>query len=218
MMLNLLQRGFQPGANPPPNLENNAGFLAGLVIGYVCGIGVLVILSYGPYVLILLRQMQALNEVRERNRGVAPGLVWLGLIPLLTYAWTFVTAAKTDAALADEFGDRRMRDRGDNGKGLGVTYAVLNLLNGVVGVLATVVGLLGIPAPIGCLNFVLILAMLVVAILYAGKLNAATQRLRRHSDKYDDRDEDDERPRRKPKRPPEDDDEFDEYDEPKGGR
>ena len=227
MMLTLLQRGFQPGANPPPNLPNNPAFAVGFFLGYACVFVLVLALSYGPYVLILVRQMQALGAVRGRNRAMAPGLVWLGLIPLFTYVWTFVAVSKTATALADESDDRRLRDRGDNGKALGMTYSAINLINGVLGLIAFVLGVLQIVTPIGCLNFVLLIAMLVVAILYAGKLNAATHRLRRNSDKYDDRDDEDDReddfedeePEPKPKkRKPKLDDDFEEYDEPKGGR
>ena len=222
MMLNLLQRGFQPGANPPPNLENNAGFLAGFVIGYVCGIGLLLILSYGPYVLILLRQMQALNEVRERNRAIEPGMVWFGLIPLFGSFWMIYVTNKTAASLADEFHDRRLRPRGDNAKAVGLTYAILVAVScGLF--LASFVPFIG--AVFGCGYFVVMIAQVVFGFVYASKLNAVTQRLRQNSEKGggDDPDgEDDEEPkprsRPKPKRPPEDDDEFEEYDEPKGGR
>ena len=221
MMMQLLQRGFNP---PPaaPNPANNPAFAAGLAGGFaavVC-IGLVVLLVfYVPYVFMLVRAMQALQAVRPRNRSMPPGLVWVALIPCANVVMNFVIVLKTSQALENEFEDRRMRSRGDHGKQLGMAYAVLVLLNiGLSGIsqglqaangggnappgfgplAAAIVGL-------GCFSCVLSIAQIVLPLVYATRLHTSTQRLQRDDDKYgnDDRDDDDI------------DDDFEEDDEPK---
>ncbi len=232
MMLNLLQRGFNP---PPaaPNPANNPAFAAGLaggVAAVVC-IGLVVLLVfYVPYVYMLVRAMQALKAVRPRNRSMPPGLVWVALIPCVNVVMNFVIALKTSEALENEFEDRRMRSRGDHGKQLGMTYAVLVVLNFALSgvsrglqfangannagpalgpLAAAIIGL-------GCFSCVLSIAQIVLPFVFAARLHNSTQRLLRDDEKYEDDDDDfddEPKPRGKPKRQLDDD--FEEYDEPK---
>ena len=174
----------------------------------------------GTAILVLVRAMQALQEVRKRNRSMEPGMVWLTLIPLFGVVWIFMVVTKTADALADEFDDRRLRSKGDSGKSAGITYATLSAVNAAVGVL-------GLCVPfVGCLNLILGVVQIVFGIKYAGQLKLATQRLRddadadRPDDDFGEAD-DEPAPRRKPKKKLADD-EFEEFegpdDQPKRGQ
>ena len=235
MMLNLLQRGFNP---PPaaPNPANNAAFAGGALAGglaaFFCIMFVVLIVFYGPYIYMLVRSMQALQAVRRRNRSMPPGLVWVALIPFVNVVMNFVIALKTSEALENEFEDRRMRPRGDHGKQLGMTYAVLVVLNfalsGLSQGLQFANGANAAAAPVfgplaaaiiglGCFNCVLSIAQIVLPFVFAARLHNSTQRLLRDDEKYEDdddfEDDDEPKPRGKPKKQLDDD--FEEYDEPK---
>ncbi len=245
MLMQLLQGGFNP---PPgaPNPANNAAFAGGALAGglaaVLCVAVVMVIALYGPYIFMLVKAMQALQAVRPRNRSMAPGLVWLALIPCVPIVMNFIIVMKTSEALDNEFEDRRLKSRGDHGKQLGLIYAVIVLvtlaLNGVSNVLSRVAGqggaagndaLLGVVMALGCLSLFLIIAQIVLPIMFGLKLSQSTARLHRSEGRYrdddDDRGDDDDfeeydepKPKPKPKKKPKLDDDFEEYDEPKGGR
>ena len=213
MLFNLLQRGFNP---PPPgaNAAVNQAALVGGIVGGCIGL-VLFAAVVAAAILVLVRSMQALQEVRKRNRTMEPGMVWLTLIPFFGIVWIFMVVTKTADALADEFDDRRLRSKGDFGKSAGMTYATLSAVNAAIGFLSLCVPF------VGCVNLVLGIVQIVFGVKYAGKLKIATQRLREDAD--DDRPDDDfeeaddePAPRRKPKKKLDDD--FEEFDEPKGGR
>jgi hypothetical protein len=77
MMLNFLQRGFQPGANAG---AADALEAASVVIRlFVFAVHVVALVTL---VVVLVQAMRALREVRKRNRAMEPGQVWLGMIPL----------------------------------------------------------------------------------------------------------------------------------------
>jgi hypothetical protein len=209
MMMQLLQRGFNPpppgGAAQPPD----PAFLAGAAIGGCVALGFMLV-AFVAFVFVMIRAMQALQECRKRNRTMEPGMVWLSLIPILGVVWNFFVVTKTADALANEYDDRGLRPVGDNGKSLGMTYAVLFVVNAAV-------GFVGLCVPfVGCANLILFVVQAVVGFLYAGKLKAATEKLKRSGDSDDNIDDDyDDRPRKKRRKPArdEDDDDFEEYDD-----
>ena len=54
-------------------------------------------------------------------------MVWLNLIPCFDMIWIFFTISRLADSLRSEFHDRRLRDDGDFGRALGITYASLGL-------------------------------------------------------------------------------------------
>ena len=201
----------------------------------MCFLVVFLILVYGPYIFMLVRATQALQATRPRNRSISPGLVWIGLIPCVNVIFNFLIVLKTSEALKNEFEYRRLRNTGDHGKQLGLTYAVLVVVNiaisgvnrglsgGVAGnngpVAVAIIGL-------GCVSLILLVGQIVLSLVYALKIHQSTLLLRR-DDRYDDDDDDDDEaddePKRRPKPKKLADDDFEEFDEPgdnppKGGR
>lgn len=134
------QRGFGgpggpggAGAGPPPEFW----IIIAVVLVIALAIGLTIQIFY------LLTLSKALRRCRPRNRQMEPGQVWLNLIPCFNIVWIFITVIRLADSLRDEFDDRRLRGDGDFGRGLGITYNVLNLLGAIpyVGVIFSVAGL-----------------------------------------------------------------------------
>lgn len=80
------------------------------------------------FVIVLCYHRSLMNAVaacHPSNRAMAPGLVWLNLIPVLRQFWQFWTVAKVGQTLNAEY-----RDRGDHRRAGGVT-AIGMFLHGV---------------------------------------------------------------------------------------
>ena len=211
MTLTLLQRGFQPGANPGVAGDLREALEAAAVVIRLFILAVY-LAALVTHIVVLVQAMQTLREVRKRNRPMEPGLVWLALIPLFRLGWLFWVVTKTADGLHAEFDDRQLRRKRDSGEAFGMTYATLLAINSAVGILMACTFL------VSCLNIPMVLVQLLFGVTYARKLYAAKQRLRRDSNDQGDEDFEDDEPRPKPKKKPKLDDDFEEYDEPKGGR
>jgi hypothetical protein len=55
-----------------------------------------------PAILFLLTQQNTLKMIRPENRRMAPGLVWLQLIPLLGQVWQFFVVTRTSGSIQSE--------------------------------------------------------------------------------------------------------------------
>jgi hypothetical protein len=102
-----------------------------------------------PQIFYLLTLQKTLNKVKEANRGMTPGLVWLNLVPLFSLGWHFYVVAKMKESLANEYKDRGLTGDDDFGYKLGLTMCIL----AVCGIIPFIGGIAG-------------LACLVVWILY----------------------------------------------------
>lgn len=98
----------------------------GFVLVFVLPILALAIYVYYRF-LRTLRDL--LRAVSEQNRGMSPGLVWLNWIPLFGLAWIFVTIVKIRESARAEFVFRGVREDGGIGFGVGITFAVTNVLS-----------------------------------------------------------------------------------------
>jgi hypothetical protein len=85
--------------------QQAAGILAGLFVCILFAIAIGLTLQ----ILFLLNLHRTLNEVRERNREMQPGLVWLNLIPLFNIVWTIITVKKVSNSIEKEYEDRGWR-------------------------------------------------------------------------------------------------------------
>jgi hypothetical protein len=87
----------------------------------------------------------ALRRVHPRNRRMQPGMVWLELIPLFNYFWSFIVVDRVCGSLDDEFYDRRIRRRDDFGRSIGTAMNVCYILTcvfslfGVVGMVLWII-------------------------------------------------------------------------------
>lgn len=143
------------------------------------------------FILYLLTLQKALSRCSPRNRTMEPGQVWLNLVPFLNIVWQFITVTRIAESLSNEFRARgRGRGGDDYGKGVGITYCVMNLLGWIpfIGVVLSLIGLV---------------CYIVHWVKIAGYSSQLASRAS-YDDEYDD-DEDD-RPRRGRDRDDEDDD------------
>ena len=89
-------------------------------------------------ILYLLNLQNLMKSIKEENREVPPGNVWLMLIPLFSIVYAFILYPKISASVKKELESRGME--GDGSKNLGMALAVTGAL-GVVPVLNTIAGL-----------------------------------------------------------------------------
>jgi hypothetical protein len=84
----------------------------------------------------LVSLMKAVQACSPRNQAMAPGLVWLNLVPVLNLVWPFVTVVQVGNSLQREFRARGMDRGGGYGKVLGVLTYVLSLFSSFVSLAA----------------------------------------------------------------------------------
>ena len=89
---------------PDPRLEESLL----LVILLTCaGVGVLLVVG-----IFFLKTLQnVLSKVAPANRDIAPGLVWLNLIPGFIMVWGFFTVVWISRSMGKEYRDRGNRTR-----------------------------------------------------------------------------------------------------------
>jgi len=168
-------------------MQGGAGdVLAGMFVCFIVFVAVLLVLS----ILFLLTLHQTQKQVRESNRELSPGLVWLTLIPLFGTIWAAIMVPKLTNSLRREFEDRGWRTDGE-GFGYipgmiwawgGVANLVLSILQNVLrfadlGPIAVLLSLLGLP---------LGLAVLVCWIIYWVQMYQYGKRLRAGPREYPD--------------------------------
>lgn len=88
-------------------------------------------------VLYLLTLQRVLKQVSLPNRTMQPGLVWLNLIPVFGAGWLFYTVIKIQESVRAEYASRGIPPRGDFGFGVGMAYAVVNLVSLIIGFIPT---------------------------------------------------------------------------------
>jgi hypothetical protein len=108
------------------------GILAGMLI---CVAIVFVVFLF-IYILFLLNLHRTLAAVRERNRELSPGLVWLTLIPLFNIVWILIMVPKISNSIRNEFEARGWRTEGE---GFARTTGMLWAWGGVASVVLSVV-------------------------------------------------------------------------------
>ena len=95
-------------------------------------------------VFYLLTLQNLLKEVKEQNRKIDPGQVWLIFIPLFGLVWQFIVVNRIADTLKAELSDRNISSSEDRpGLNLGIAYCAL-LCAGVlpgIGGLASLAGL-----------------------------------------------------------------------------
>lgn len=85
------------------------------------------------YIFYLITLSRALAKVSPRNRQMEPGHVWLMFVPCLNIVWGFLIVIRVPDSLKAEFQDRGRDDGSDYGKGIGLTYCILNLAGSFLG-------------------------------------------------------------------------------------
>jgi len=79
---------------------------AGLAIGFVLLIFGVAVVALLIKVLYLLNLQNTLKLVSPQHRAIAPGQVWMELIPFFGIVWQFFVVQRVGASLKAEFGSR----------------------------------------------------------------------------------------------------------------
>ncbi len=104
------------------------------------GVGLLII----PGVFYCLTLQNALKKVKENNRTINPGEVWLLWVPLFNIVWQFILVSKVASSLHNEFESRNIKEDLEPGKAIGITFCVLGLISiiPIIGFLISIAGLI----------------------------------------------------------------------------
>ena len=103
-----------------------------------------VLIGLIPAIFYLITLQDTLKRVKQKNRTIEPGQVWLNLIPFFSIVWQFIMINRIADSLKAEFNERGITVKEDRpGAQLGVTYCILNLcaIVPVLGGLAALGGL-----------------------------------------------------------------------------
>lgn len=101
-------------------IASGAG-IAGVFMGALIVCAILLI----PLIFYLLTLQKTLNRCAPENRAMAPGLVWLMLIPLFNLVWHFFVVLNVAKSLGAEFQKRGISEEPEPGKKLGLIMCIL---------------------------------------------------------------------------------------------
>jgi hypothetical protein len=110
------------------NMGLSPSFMLGLFV-FLCLFGMV---AFVCTICFLVTLMTTLNKCGRRNRTLEPAMVWLNLIPLWNFVWSFLMTGKIADSLKREFADREIDDGGDYGKTLGMSWAAMQVLAQVI--------------------------------------------------------------------------------------
>jgi hypothetical protein len=119
-------------------LAHNAGIVA-LLVGMLVGFAIFLV----PAIFYLLTLQKTLNRCAPENRAMAPGMVWLMLIPLVNIVWHFMVVINIAKSLGAEFQKRGIAEEADPGKKLGMIMCILAA--------CSIIPLLGVLCSVGAL-------------------------------------------------------------------
>lgn len=114
-------------------------------IGFLSVVGALAVAFLIPYLLYLAAMQKALSRCSPGNRGLDPGLVWLNLIPILSFVWNFIVVLKVSESLDAEARSRNLEGVGSMpGRGVGLAFCILSLFTWVpyVGIIPAMAALI----------------------------------------------------------------------------
>ena len=100
---------------------HSAAFATGVIIGMFAAFAIALI----PVIFYSLTLQKALNRCAPENRAMAPGMVWLLLIPLFNLVWHFFVVSNVAKSLGAEFQKRGLPEEPDPGKKLGLIMCIL---------------------------------------------------------------------------------------------
>lgn len=80
-----------------------------------------------PYIFFLITLQAAFAAIPEPQRKMAPGLVWLNLIPVFSLIWNFFIVINLSESYKQAYAARNTAAPGDCGFALGLAYAILPL-------------------------------------------------------------------------------------------
>ena len=165
--------------------QQAAGALAGMLLCVLVLIAAVIII----HVLFLLNLQRTLNQVRERNREMSPGLVWLNLIPLFNIIWNVVTAIKIPNSIEKEYEDRGWNTSGEGfARTSGMIWGwggVANIVLSIIQNVAQALDMMPIAAIVGLLSLPISIAVLVCWIMFWVQTHQYKVRLRQGGREYE---------------------------------
>ena len=78
-----------------------------------------------PAIFYILTLQKAVNRCSPENRAMAPGMVWLMLVPLLNIVWHFFVVINVAKSLGAEFQKRGIAEEPEPGKKIGLIMCIL---------------------------------------------------------------------------------------------
>jgi hypothetical protein len=102
--------------------QQQAAKILGVLGGVFC---VFLVIGLVVMVFYLLTLQKALTRCSEPNRAMAPGMVWLMLIPLFNLVWHFFVVINMAKSLDAEFKQRGIAEEPMPGKTLGLAMCIL---------------------------------------------------------------------------------------------
>ena len=92
---------------------------------------ILLLITVIPIVLLDILLHRALARCAPSSRTMAPGLVWLMLIPVFGLFWAFRVVNRVATSLRNEFQRRGLGESPAPGKAIGRAWATLALLSAI---------------------------------------------------------------------------------------
>lgn len=100
-----------------------------ITIAKLIALTTIIVIVFGialiPLVFFCRTLQRCLNRCSPQSRTMAPGQVWLLLIPLFSLLWQFVVVSRIASSLANEFNRRKMIKDPAPGKSLGLAFCIL---------------------------------------------------------------------------------------------
>ena len=142
-------------------MEQSSPFATGAgIAGLLLGMLIVFAICLIPAIFYLLTLQKALNRCSPENRAMAPGLVWLLLIPLVNLVWHFFVVLNMSKSLGAEFQKRGMAEEPKPGQTIGLVMCIV-----------------GCCCLIPCLNILCVPGFLVCWILYWVKIAGFSKKL-----------------------------------------
>ncbi len=103
--------------------------LAMLLAGGLVFILIFLLIAVVVAIFYLLNLQNLMKSIKEENREVSPGNVWLMLIPVFSLIYAFILYPKISASVKKELESREMDTEGDGAKNLGLALAITGALS-----------------------------------------------------------------------------------------
>lgn len=113
----------------------------------IAGIALIALIVFAvcllPAIFYILTLQKAFSRCSPENRAMAPGLVWLLLIPLVNIVWHFFVVLNLAKSLGAEFQKRGLAEEPNPGQKLGLIMCIL-ICCGIIPILGIVCSLGGL--------------------------------------------------------------------------
>ena len=103
-----------------PTPQETAAIIAAMLVV----VGIILAISFGIALVVCFLLYTCQNAVPEQYRTLAPGMIFLLLIPLFNLIWNFFVFQRMPESFKNAFDAQGRTDVGDCGKGIGLWLAI----------------------------------------------------------------------------------------------